>query len=169
LREIVTMGGGFFRGGNSTPVAEFNILCDPHAAEMVFRTETPKVLMPLDLTHQVLSTPSRIAKFRAVDTPVMQAAAQWLEFYNRHDVERYGEEGGPLHDPTVIGYLLKPTLFAGKTVPVTVEHGSPLTEGMTVFDWWSMTGKPATTTVMQRADVDGFYELLVERLSRYPL
>ncbi len=167
IREIVIMGGAFFKGGNSTPTAEFNILCDPHAAAMVFACRAPKVLMSLDLTHQVLSTDERIAAFAAVDTPVMQTVAKWLDFYGRHDIERYGGPGGPLHDPTVIGYLLRPDLFSGKDVFVEVETRSPVTEGMTIFDWWGMTGRQANTKVMQNADIDGFYALLVERLSRY--
>ncbi len=57
-----------------------------------------------------------------------------LEFFERFDEAKYGSEGGPLHDPCVIAYLLKPELFKGKHVNVAIETASELTRGMTVVD-----------------------------------
>ena len=58
------MGGGFFEGGNVTPTAEFNIYVDPHAADVVFKSGVPIVMMPLDVTHKALTTAKRIDAFR---------------------------------------------------------------------------------------------------------
>ena len=58
IREIVLMGGAMREGGNTTPAAEFNVLVDPHAAHVVFRSGRPIVVMGLDVTHQAL-TPRR--------------------------------------------------------------------------------------------------------------
>ena len=58
------MGGGTF--GNRTAVAEFNIWADPEAAAVVFGYGGPLVMAGLDLTHQLLATPPRIA---AVEGP----------------------------------------------------------------------------------------------------
>src|SRR4029079_3905989 len=63
VRQIVLMGGGFFEGGNVTPSAEFNIYVDPHAADIVFRSGVPIVMMPLDVTHKALPTKARVNKF----------------------------------------------------------------------------------------------------------
>ena len=41
VARIVAMGGGGLEGGNTTPVAEFNILVDPHAAQAVFALGRP--------------------------------------------------------------------------------------------------------------------------------
>ena len=60
-----------------------------------------------------------------------------LDFFERFDVEKYGSEGGPLHDPNVIVYLLRPEFYEGKYVNVEIELGSDLTRGMTVVDWWN--------------------------------
>ena len=166
IKRIVLMGGGFFEGGNTTPAAEFNIYVDPHAADVVFRSGVPVVMMPLDVTHKALTTKKRVDAFRALGSRVGVATAEMLEFFERFDEQKYGSDGGPLHDPCVIAYLLKPELFRGREVNVAIETASELTMGMTVIDWWKVTRRPANATVMRDIDADGFFALLVERLGR---
>ncbi|MCO5064154.1 MAG: nucleoside hydrolase [Rhizobiaceae bacterium] len=166
IGEIVLMGGGFFEGGNKTPAAEFNIYVDPYAADIVLRAGIPTVIMPLDVTHQALTTHKRLDAFRRLGSPVGDAAVALLEFFERYDEEKYGTDGGPLHDPCVIAYLLRPDLFKGRQVNVQVEISSELTMGMTVIDWWGVTGLVKNATVMRYIDADGFFALLVERLGR---
>jgi purine nucleosidase len=168
IREIVLMGGGFFEGGNRTPAAEFNIFVDPHAADLVFRSGIPITMMPLDVTHKVLTLPARVERFAAMGTATGRAVHGMLDFFDRYDIEKYGTEGGPLHDPCVIAYLLQPELFSGKHVAVAIETSSELTMGMTVVDWWGVTGAEANATVMRDVDADGFFDLLVERIGRLP-
>ena len=164
--EIVLMGGGFFEGGNVTPAAEFNIYVDPHATEVVLKSGIPIVMMPLDVTHKALTSRVRVERFRAMKTPVGDATAALLDFFERFDEQKYGTDGGPLHDPCVIAYLLKPELFKGRTCNVSVETNSELTMGMTVIDWWHVTGREPNATVMRDIDAEGFFQLLTERISR---
>jgi len=166
LREIVLMGGGFFEGGNTTPVAEFNIYVDPQAADLVFGSGVSLTMIPLDATHQALIKPGHLERLRALGTPVGEAAAGWLEFYERFDVEKYGLEGGPLHDPCVIAYLLHPELFSGRRCNVRIETHSELTMGMTVVDWWGVSGLPPNCTVIRGLDAEAFFDLLIERIAR---
>ena len=166
IKEIVLMGGGFFEGGNVTPTAEFNIYVDPHAADIVFKSGIPIVMMPLDVTHKALTTAKRTQAFRTLGTTVGNATADMLEFFERFDEEKYGTDGGPLHDPCVIAYLLQPELFKGRNCNVTVETASELTMGMTVIDWWGVTKRPKNAMVMRDIDHDAFFALLVERLAR---
>ncbi len=166
IKEIVLMGGGFFEGGNVTPTAEFNIYVDPHAADIVFKAGIPTVMMPLDVTHKALTTAKRTQAFRKLGTRVGTATAEMLEFFERFDEEKYGTDGGPLHDPCVIAYLLKPELFEGRNCNVTVETSSELTMGMTVIDWWGVTKRPQNAMVMRDIDHDAFFALLLERLGR---
>jgi purine nucleosidase len=164
IRQIVMMGGGFFEGGNITPAAEFNIYVDPHAADVVFRSGVPLVMMPLDVTHQVLTTRKRLDAMGALGTPVAKACVELLEFFERYDEQKYGSDGGPLHDPCVIAYLLQPHLFKGRDCNVVVETGSELTMGMTVVDWWQVSNRTANAHVMRSVDADGFFRLLTARL-----
>ncbi len=168
IGQIVAMGGGFFEGGNMTPAAEFNIYVDPHAARLVFEAGIPITLIPLDCTHQALTTSSRIAKFRAMSNRSGPAAAAMLDFYERFDEQKYGTEGGPLHDPCVIAWLLRPGLFQGRHVNVAIECESELTMGMTVVDWWHISGRAPNATVLRNVDAAGFFDLLHQRISRLP-
>lgn len=63
IREIVLMGGSMDIG-NWSPSAEFNILCDPHAARIVFTAGVPLVMMGLNLTHQTIALPAQAERFR---------------------------------------------------------------------------------------------------------
>lgn len=166
IDQLVLMGGSFFEGGNTTPAAEFNIFVDPHAAHVVFTSGIPLVMMPLDVTHRALTTPERLRRFVELGTPAGDSVAGMLGFYDRYDIEKYGIEGGPLHDPTVIAYLLSPGMFGGREVAVEIETAPGPTQGMTVVDWWGVTGAEPNALVMNEIDSDRFYDLLVELIGR---
>lgn len=167
IAEIVLMGGGFFEGGNITPAAEFNIYVDPEAADVVFRAGVPIVMMPLDVTHKVLTTRARTEAIAALPSKATQALAEMLVFFERFDEQKYGSDGAPLHDPCVIAYLLRPDLFSGRVCNVEIETASELTRGMTVVDWWHVTDRLPNATVMRDVDAAGFFDLLTERLATY--
>lgn len=166
VARIVAMGGGRFEGGNITPVAEFNVFADPHAAQAVLHAGAPVVLHPLDVTHRALTSRERIAAFRGLGTRAGIAVAEMLAFAQAYDMERYGAEGGPLHDPNVIAWLIRPDLYAGRDVNVEVETGSELTMGQTVIDWWGATARPKNAHVVREVDDAAFFALLVERIGR---
>ncbi len=166
IKRIVAMGGGFFEGGNVTVAAEFNIYVDPQAARLVFESDIPVTLIPLDCTHQALTTRARVEKFRVMKNNTGPAVAQLLDFFERFDEEKYGTDGGPLHDPCVIAWLLQSELFKSREVNVAIECESELTMGMTVIDWWGVSGRKQNATVCRGIDADGFFELLIGRLAK---
>lgn len=166
IAQIVLMGGAYFEVGNTTPAAEFNIYVDPEAADIVLKSGIDVVMMPLDVTHKALTTRNRIDKFRALNSAVGTAVAELTDFFERFDIEKYGSEGAPLHDPCVIAYLLKPDLFTGRRINVEIELDSALTRGMTVADWWGVTDRTPNATFIGGLDAEGFYDLLVERIAR---
>ncbi|MGB7316818.1 MAG: nucleoside hydrolase [Planktotalea sp.] len=166
IQEIVLMGGAYFEVGNITPAAEFNIYVDPEAADVVFKSGIKITVMPLDVTHKVLVTPERIKALRAVQTPVCDAMADMIDFFERFDTDKYGSSGAPLHDPCVTAYLIKPELFTGRHINVEIETRSELTLGMTVADWWGVTDRAPNAMFMGDVDAKGFFDLLTERLAR---
>ncbi len=166
IAEVVFMGGTVFNPGNTSPSAEFNILVDPHAAHVVVHAGVKLTMLGLDVTHKALTTPERHARLSAIQTPVGRAVAGMLDFYNRFDMKRYGMEGGPLHDPCVIAYLIDPDLFQGRDATLDIEIVSELTMGRTVVDWWNITDAAANAFVVDEIDHEGFFALLTERLAR---
>ena len=168
IAEIVMMGGAYFEVGNITPAAEFNIYVDPEAADVVLRSGVPITMQPLDVTHQIQSTPARLAAILALGNKSGAAVHAMLSFSETFDLRKYGWEGAPLHDPTVIAYMLQPDLFEGRHCNVTIETGSELTLGMTVTDYWQVTGKVRNATYMRHGNAEGFFKLLTDRLARLP-
>jgi len=165
-RAIVLMGGAYFEVGNVTPAAEFNIYVDPEAAEIVFGSAVALTVMPLDVTHKALTTRARVEGFRSIGSQVGAAVAGWTDFFERFDKEKYGSEGAPLHDPCTVAYLLQPDLFSGRHINVEIETRGALTLGMTVADWWRVTGRAPNAMFMRDIDADGFFALLTDRLAR---
>jgi purine nucleosidase len=168
VREIVMMAGAYFEGGNITPTAEFNVYVDPTAADIVLKSGIPIVMMPLDVTHRVLVTPPRMEHLFGLGNRSGKALAEALTFSRAFDIKKYGWEGAPLHDPTTVAYLLKPALFQGREINVSVETTSELTMGMTVADYWRVTQRPHNVRYIREVDADGFFALLEERIARLP-
>ena len=167
IDQIVLMGGAMREGGNRTPSAEFNILVDPHAADVVFGCGRPITQMGLDVTHQVLSTEDRVDRIKALGNPVALATAGMLSFFDRFDTNKYQSKGAPLHDPCTVAWLIRPQLFDGKECNVAVETESELTIGHTAVDFWHVTDRPINVNWIHSVDADGFYDLLTERLARF--
>jgi purine nucleosidase len=168
IRELVVMGGVCFERGNVTPAAEFNIHVDPHAAALVVDSGVPITMIPLDVTHQLLTTPPRLAALRGLGNRCGSAAAALLTTFEENRRAEFGSRARALHDPSVIAYLLRPALYDGRDVNVAVETQSPLTMGMTVVDWDGVTGGKPNVRFMNTVDAEGFYELLTEKLARLP-
>ena len=169
IREIVMMAGAYGEVGNIWPCAEYNVYADPHAAAVVFRSGIPITTAPLDITHQALSSPERIARIAAIGNDGSRVIASLLSYRPPGDYfAQWYEIGAPLHDACPVAYLLKPDLFGGRKVNVMIETTSELTLGMTVVDWWYVTDRPPNAYFLREIDADGFYALLTERLARLP-
>lgn len=168
IRQIVLMGGAYFEVGNITPAAEFNIYVDPHAAQLVFASGVPITMMPLDVTHKAMTRTDRVAAMRAIGNRTSTAVAEMLEFFERFDEAKYGSDGGPLHDPCTVAWMIAPDIFTGRQCNVQIETASPLTMGMTVVDWWQVTSHAHNALVIGELDADRFFALITERLATLP-
>jgi len=166
IGQVVFMGGARIEGGNITASAEYNIYADPHAAAIVCGSGVPLVALGLDATHQVRSTPARIAKIRALGSVPTRAAADLLEFSAALEWNVATGEGAPLHDPCTIAWLLAPELFELVPCHLDVETSSTLTLGHTAVEFRAAPGRPMTTRWATRADGAGVFDLVTQRLAR---
>ena len=167
IARIVIMGGAMGLG-NWTPAAEFNIYVDPEAAEIVFQSGIPVVMAGLDLTHRAQIMADDIERFRAINNPVARTVAELLDFFMEyHKTEKWGFQGAPLHDPCTIAWLLKPEIFTTARRWVGVETQGKYTQGMTVVDYFMLSGNEPNTDIMLDIDRQAFVDLLAERLAFY--
>ena len=168
LRELVLMAGAHFNGGNITPTAEFNVFADPHAAEAVLKSGVPTTMLPLDVTHKILTSGERIARLRTIGNRAGVIVADILDAYAPQEMQHYDMPGGPVHDATVIAYLLQPSLFRGRLINVEVDSREGMGFGQTVADWYGSLKRPANANWIVDGYAQGVFDLLTEHIARLP-
>jgi purine nucleosidase len=166
IKEVVVMGGAHFNGGNITPVAEFNIYADPDAAKVVLASGVKLTYVPLDVTHKVLTSEARLKQIEALNNQAGKRVGAILNEYVKADMVHYGLPGGPVHDASVIAWLLKPELFSGRSVNLAIDNREGLGMGQTVADWYDTLAQPKNVFWVENGDAQGFFDLLTERLGR---
>ena len=168
IKNIVLMGGNYFEAGNITSAAEFNFYVDPHAAQIVLQSGVPITVLPLDVTHKACITTPRMDVLRRQNNTNGKRLADILQSYERFDTQKFGLEGGPLHDPCAVACTVFPELFSGKHCHVAIETQSELTMGACVVDWWGTTGKPANVNWITEVDADKMFEELAASIQALP-
>ena len=166
LGPVTVMGGARAEGGNITASAEYNIHADPHAADEVFAAGLDLTLIGLDATHQVRATPDRVKALAGVPTASARTAAALLDFAYRTQLDLVGWNSPPLHDPCTIAFLLDPALFETVPANLQVETMSPLTLGHTAVEFRIDAARPANARWAVKADGEGLFALLQDRLAR---
>ena len=166
IKEIVFMGGAAMCLGNITPVAEFNIYVDPHAANEVLNSGVKTVMFGLDVTHKVNVNDKIINDIKNNQNKSSILFADLMNFYSKTHRQVFDIDESPLHDPCVIGYLIDENIFSGRFVNVEIEENSTLTRGNTVTDWVKVTDRKPNCHVMVNAKSNIFFELLKKELQK---
>lgn len=164
IGRIVMMGGAFAAQGHRTPWSEYNIHADPHAAEIVWQSGLPLVLLPLDVTFQALFTEDDFSGLEAGDGACGKALAALLRTFDRSDVGRFGRPGGPIHDAMTVAWLLRPDLFGGGEAAIGVTL-SGATAGQTWADFHGGTARRSRAFVVKHVDEAAYRRLVVERIA----
>ena len=135
LKKIAIMGGAL-NGGNVTPCAEFNIYCDPHAAEVVFKSGIEIIMCGLDVTTR--------ARLNAEDIDEIHGygnKAADLLYDSTLNVKEFNMKGNKkgilLHDSCPFFFLDDPELFTSYPCGIYVETQGGITMGKTVCDLYS--------------------------------
>jgi inosine-uridine nucleoside N-ribohydrolase len=163
VEHIVLMGGAIAEG-NITPAAEFNVWCDPEAAQRVFSSGVDVIMAGLDVTHKAILGPAVEERLRAAGR-IGTFVAELNVFFRRYHRATYGWDGAPIHDAVAVAHVVRPELLETRHRNVEIELESELTRGRTVVDLWNRTDRPPNAHVGVDLDVDGFFDLLVERIA----
>ena len=145
--DQISIMGGAYAGGNTTPVAEFNIYVDPEAAQIVFNSGIPIAMFGLDVTNKALLFKEDIERIRSIGSQISEVTADMLEFYARNRTT-----GLPMHDACAVAYLINPDLFQFIPCNVQVETKGEYTYGQTIVDKNKRTDRPINTNVAFEVD-----------------
>ena len=148
------------------PVAEYNSQLDPEAAQIVLDSGVEVVMVPLQVTHEVLVTPDVLVRI-GQHTPFRRLIRSLLLFFAESYKTVFNfREGPPLHDPCAVCALLAPELFIFERCRIDVECRGVHSAGQTVRDVWRQGGKADNVTLATSIDVPAFWELMLAALSR---
>jgi purine nucleosidase len=168
IEQIIFMGGSA-TGGNTTPAAEFNILVDPDAAEVVLHSGIKLVMMGLDVTHQAISTSDRIQNISETKTKTSELLVGLMsKLANLEMVKKKFPDGTPVHDAFVTAYLVDSSLTKGNFVNVEVETSSELTLGQTVVDTNEISGRDKNVHWMNIVDDNKLFAIITKTSSLLP-
>ena len=164
VKELVIMGGAIRSGGNITPLAEFNIHEDPHAAHVVFGSGIPITLIPLDATYKCLLTADDVERLNKINSPIARfvrdATATYMDFYLKYE----GFKGCALHDPLTLSVVFAPEIFSFERHYVDVDISGGVSTGKTFADFMKVAKKPANIKVALDVRGRDFVELFLERM-----
>ncbi len=166
IRRIVLMGGSY-TNGNVTPAAEFNIIADADAAYVCFTSGRPITMVGLDVTRQVLCYPSIVERMGKIGNKASQLFVDLMAHFCRTQKEVFGWEGGPLHDPCTIAWLIDPTVITTKPMNAQVDIRSTSSYGRTNCDFYGYQMRPATADVAIAIDAERFWDIIEDTLRMY--
>ncbi|KAL4076299.1 Inosine/uridine-preferring nucleoside hydrolase domain-containing protein [Scleroderma citrinum] len=184
VEQFVFMGGGVGLG-NATPVAEFNVLCDPEATQIVLNCPVKTVMVPLNVTHTAIATQAIHTRLCAsVDqdstsniapsTDLRLMLSSLITFFAHTYKEVYGfEDGPPLHDALTIAFVSNPDLFRSRRYHVDVECHGQHTTGETIVDFWDFEKCDETwgvggknCLVLESLEVERFFDMFLDCADR---
>lgn len=163
VKELVIMGGAFQEFGNVTPLAEFNIYVDPHAAHIVFHSGIPITLIPLDATHKCMFKRKHVDRLLKIKSPITKFIHEAIDTYLNYSYAN-GIEGGALHDPLTLATVIAPELLTLQEYYVDVDHTGGPAMGKTFADVHNKLEKPVNMKVAMDVKGEDFIELFLQRM-----
>lgn len=161
--EIYLMGGAAFEVGNATPAAEANFHNDPAAASRVLQDADPR-MVGLDVTNRATVSRETVAEYQAAGG-TLATVGDWLDY--PEEIDRFGEDGTPVHDAAVVADIVDPDVLTFESYPAEVDTTGGPSHGAVVADRHDVTGGEANCEVAVDVDVERFRELLREGVEAY--
>lgn len=161
LKELVIMGGSIWIGGNVNLAGEFNIWCDPEAAQIVFRSGVPLRMVGLDVTHKAPLEGRHLELLEAHrEDPQVDLILRLMA--------GYGSKGRRVHDLLTLAAVVDPTLIGWEPLPVDVVTDG-LVRGLTIADqrdwkWSGSTSPDNEVQVAKTVDQERFINLFLQTM-----
>jgi purine nucleosidase len=166
VSDVIIMGGAIRHQGNTTPLAEFNVYVDPHAAHMVYHSGMPITLVPLDVTYQCVLTAADVARLGKIKSPIPGFIADSTRFYMEFHDEYQKIEGCIINDPLALALTFAPDLCDYEEHFVDVDISGGVSMGNTFADFYKLTKQPANMKVALGVRARDFIELFLERMEK---
>lgn len=168
-KEVVVMGGAFHRPGNVTASAEFNIWFNPEAAQAVFDSRNDTVVIPLDVTHQLVFTEAMadLVAQPSFHSPLAQFVVKLCRFLVSTALqyrETAGASGFLVHDAATVGYLFYPNTLMLQRARVQVETQGRWTRGQTLIDGRPRAVPDSNAWVALQVNAASFFSGFIEDL-----
>jgi purine nucleosidase len=166
IKEIVCMGGAIRHQGNTTPLAEFNVFVDPHAAHIVYHSGVRLTLVPLDVTYQCILTPADVERLLRLETEIPRFIADAARFYIEFHDEYQKISGCVINDPLALALTFAPELCDYEEQYVDVDIQGGVSMGKTFADFYKMSANPANMRVALGVRGRDFIELFLARMEK---
>lgn len=173
VRDVIVMGGSIQYPGNATPLAEYNVFVDPHAAHMVYHSGMPLTLVPLDVTYQCILMPGHVKRLQKNPSPLSRFIEDSTRFYMEFHDEYQKIAGCAINDPLALALAFAPELCDYQELYVDVDISGGVSMGKTFADFYGVTKKSPNMRVALGVQARDFMELFLERMeslahSTYP-
>ena len=166
IKQIVLMGGAI-ANGNVSPAAEFNIMADAEAAYVCFTSGRPMTMVGLDVTRKVLCYPEIVERMGKIENCASKLFVDLMGHFCKTQKEVFGWEGGPLHDPVTLAYLIDPSVLKVKPMNVRIDIRSTESYGRTNCDIFDYLHLPHTANVAMDIDVERFWDIIEKNIRLY--
>ena len=161
IKEIVLMGGSTTEG-NITPEAEFNIIVDPEAADICFKSGVPLRMLGLNVTRKILVNNEVLAKAGKINTKGSDLFVKLMKVFNKNQRTFFGLEFGPLHDPATVVSLINPKAFEFTPMHVEIDTAETKYLGKTRCS----KSTPFNCMVATKVNLEEYWSTIFESLRR---